>query len=174
MTRTWTAESNASSSTCQVPTGRMLRAVGCHVASLPYLPQVVGCDAVVCSILLGTSVPSNKKADTCRVDTRSCFLQELCSTDLGKCQDYPWKLSWKSDHHWMGKETKVLKHRQQHFYSLRTTDPQRPQTHLPTMPSLCLCSPWESDFKRSGEKAETLPQTDYYKREFHSKASLVP
>lgn len=72
------------------------------------------------------------------------------------------------------KETKVLKHRQQHFHSLRTTDPQRLQTHLPTAPSLCLCSPWESDFKRSGEKAETLPQTDYYKREFHSKASLVP
>lgn len=91
----------------------------------------------------------------CRVATQSCFLQELWRTDLGKCQNFPWEISWKSDHHWMRKETKVLKHRQQHFHSLRTTDPQRPQTHLPTVPLLCLCSPWESDFKRSGEKAET-------------------
>ena len=73
MTLTWTAESNESSSTCQVPTGRMLRAVGCHVASLPYLPQVVGCDTVVCSIVLGRTVPSNKKADTAELTLDPVF-----------------------------------------------------------------------------------------------------
>lgn len=51
----------------------MSGAVGCHAASLPYLPRVVGCDTAVCSILLGMSVPRNKKR-TLRVATRSCFL----------------------------------------------------------------------------------------------------
>ena len=44
--------------------GRMLPAVSYHIASLPYLLQVVGRDTVVCFILLGKSLPSNKKADT--------------------------------------------------------------------------------------------------------------
>lgn len=40
---------------------------------LPYLLQVVGCDTIVCSVLLGMSLPDNKKAETAELSLDPVF-----------------------------------------------------------------------------------------------------
>ena len=100
MTLTWTAESNASRSTCQALMGRMLRAVSYHISSLPYLLQVVGRDTVVCFILLGKSLPSNKKADTPELSLDPVFSKNFVVQTWENAKITLSWYSWKSDHRW--------------------------------------------------------------------------
>lgn len=151
----------------------MSGAVGCHAASLPYLPRVVGCDTAVCSILLGMSVPRNKKTDTAELPLDPVFSKNF--------EGQTWENAKITHGKYHGRVIITGWEKRQNFSNTGNNtsivlEPQIPKDlkHICQLCHYYVFAALGKVISKDQERKLKLPQTDYYKREFHSKASLVP